>query len=522
MKQNTRKNLSTGIYVRVSTEEQVQEGFSIRAQTEKLKSYALLKNWDIFDIYSDEGISGKNIVDRPAINRLIGDIESGKVNNVLVFKVDRLTRSTRNLLELVELFEDCNCAFNSLTESIDTDTPSGRMFLKIIGIFAEFERENLASRLTLGFERKVKEGYTLANCHVSYGYCKEKGQRLQKVHIEEAKIVKEIFSMFVDKNISMTGIAKNLNDRKVPTKTKNSSWKPAIIKQILCNTTYIGKVRYSLADKSRYFEADGQHEGIISDEMFRLAQEKIKNMPNVSRTKKPKESNYFCGLLVCGVCGGKFTTKNSGKKNGEEQGRTRAYICGKKTYFNDNTSCRSPQINHEKMERAFIEYIQNINDITESASIDLESNVKNTELEILQSIVDCEKKLSNLQDKKRKIMELFVKGELEFDEYKNMLRMLNEELDTAETELQSKKAELPTIMEIPEVLPEDIVTNIRENWEHLSNQEKMIFLQRFVKNITITVEKENFSSNRVRIDRIEFNTGTPIEKGKTDLRRSLR
>ena len=133
MKESTRKNLSTGIYVRVSTDEQAQEGYSIRAQTEKLKSYALLKDWDIFDIYSDEGISGKNIVDRPAINRLIDDIESGKVNNVLVFKVDRLRRSTRNLLELVELFEDCDCAFNSLTESIDTDTPSGRMFLKSSG-----------------------------------------------------------------------------------------------------------------------------------------------------------------------------------------------------------------------------------------------------------------------------------------------------------------------------------------------------------------------------------------------------
>ena len=161
MKTTTRTaSLKTAIYVRVSTDEQAQEGFSIRAQIDKLKTYALLKDWEIFDIYADEGISGKNIVDRPAINRLIDDINDGKVNNVLVFKVDRLTRSTKNLLELVELFEAKDCAFNSLTESIDTQTPSGRMFLKIIGIFAEFERENLASRLKLGLERKVKEGFT--------------------------------------------------------------------------------------------------------------------------------------------------------------------------------------------------------------------------------------------------------------------------------------------------------------------------------------------------------------------------
>lgn len=112
----TATTLRTGIYVRVSTEEQAQEGFSIRAQIEKLKAYALLKDWEIFDIYVDEGISGKNIVDRPEINRLIDDINDTKVNNVLVFKVDRLTRSTKNLLELMELFEEYNCAFNSLTE----------------------------------------------------------------------------------------------------------------------------------------------------------------------------------------------------------------------------------------------------------------------------------------------------------------------------------------------------------------------------------------------------------------------
>ena len=89
MAKTANRILRTAIYVRVSTEEQAQEGFSIRGQTEKLKSYALLKDWDIFDIYSDDGVSGKNIVDRPAINRLINDIKNGKVNNVVVFKVVR-------------------------------------------------------------------------------------------------------------------------------------------------------------------------------------------------------------------------------------------------------------------------------------------------------------------------------------------------------------------------------------------------------------------------------------------------
>ena len=502
MKESTRRNLSTAIYVRVSTEEQAQEGYSIRGQTEKLKSYALLKEWDIFDIYADEGISGKNIVDRPAINRLIADIESGKVNNVLVFKVDRLTRSTKNLLELVELFEDCNCAFNSLTESIDTETPSGRMFLKIIGIFAEFERENLISRLKLGFERKVKEGYTLATNIITYGYTREKGQKIQTIHPDEAKIVKEIFSMYLDKNYSLNKIAKILNERKIPTKMNASSWEGTTIKTILINPTYIGKVRYSTGDEDRYFEADGQHEPIISDEMFYLVEEKIRNTPQILKTKRPKEASYFCGILKCSICKNRFSTHNYKTSTGDKT----AYRCFTRKSCSTE-QCGSPDISHEKMERAFIEYIQNINDITEDRTADLNKATENAEQELLSSIVGYEKKLSKLQGRKKQVMEQYVQTVIEFDEYKSMIKMLNENYEVLEKELQRLKMELTTQTKIPEVLPEDIITNIRENWEHLSDSEKAIFLQRFIKNIMITVEKERRNWSIVRIDSIEFRSG---------------
>lgn len=507
MREKARKSFSTGIYVRVSTEEQAQEGFSIRAQIEKLKSYALLKDWDIFDIYADEGISGKNIVDRPAINRLIGDIESGKVNNVLVFKVDRLTRSTKNLLELVELFEDCSCSFNSLTESIDTETPSGRMFLKIIGIFAEFERENLATRLRLGFERKVKEGYTLASKYISYGYIRKKGERIQIIHPEEATIVREIFSMYVDKNMAMHRIARALNERKVPTKM-NAKWDGTAIKTLLTNPTYIGKVRYSVTDEDRYFEADGQHERIISDELFYLAQERIQNISRKAWTKHPREESYFCGFLICGRCKSKYTTHNYSytTENGEKQYKT-SYRCGKRLYNTGEPPCQSPSISHVKMERAFVEYIQNINDITEESNVNPAEINKKAEQKLLQAIVACEKKLSKLHDRKKQVMEQYVKGTLEFNEYKSMIRVFNEQSEALESELQSKKAELEVAAETPDILPEDIVADIKLNWEHLNNCERMIFLQRFVKSITISVKKTNKTTSVVKIDRIEFYAG---------------
>ena len=506
MKESTRKSLSTAIYVRVSTEEQAQEGYSIRGQTEKLKAYAMLKEWDIFDIYADEGISGKNIVYRPAINRLIDDVESGKVNNVLVFKVDRLTRSTKNLLELTELFEECNCNFNSLTESIDTETPSGRMFLKIIGIFAEFERENLASRLKLGFERKVKEGYTLAGNTISYGYTRKKGQKVQTIDPNEANIVRDIFTMFVRKNSPITRIARILNERKVPTK-ENTTWQTTGLKRIIMNPVYIGKVRYSTKDDDNYFEADGHHEPIISNELFYLAQEKIKNNARAKRTKHPKENNYFCGFLICEKCNSKYTTHNySYESNGGEKRHKTSYKCSSKASA-DVVRCENYGISHAKMEIAFCEYIKKIRNITEYRTGSTEEKAKNAQQEMLKNIVDCEKRMNDLQIRKNHVMQRLVQGGIEFDEYKNIVGAFNENYNILENDLQIKKAELASVTQTPAISPEDIIKNIKENWEELSNSERMIFLQRFIKKISITVERINGNTNTVKINDIEFHTG---------------
>ena len=161
--------MQTAIYCRVSTEEQATEGFSIHAQKDKLTKYAESNDWDIVDYYVDDGISGKNLTDRKEVSRLIEDVKKGKINNVLIYKLDRLTRSVKDLIYLIELFDSHNCTFNSQTEKIDTSNAVGRMFVKIIGIFAEFERENLAERVTFGYEQKTKEGnYT--NCNGVFGY----------------------------------------------------------------------------------------------------------------------------------------------------------------------------------------------------------------------------------------------------------------------------------------------------------------------------------------------------------------
>ncbi len=349
----------TGIYARVSTEEQAREGFSIRAQEEKLRSYAAVKDWPLFDVYLDEGISGKNVEDRPALQRLLHDIDAGKVENVLVFKVDRLTRSTKNLIELVEFFHAHKCGFNSLTESIDTASATGRMFLKIIGIFAEFERENLIERVRFGLARKVEEGYSLCAYTASYGYTRPKGQKVQTIVPEEAAVVREIFDCFLDRDFACHKIAAMLNSRQVPAK-RGGLWTAKTVRLILENPNYIGKVRHRCHDAARYVEFDGLHAPILEETRFLQAREKLRRDRKLERTKRADESAYFARIAVCAACGSRLTPKmNYGRKK-PDGSRTiyRAYRCIQSTKGNCAFSCT-----HRALEAAFESFLEGLSDL---------------------------------------------------------------------------------------------------------------------------------------------------------------
>lgn len=321
--------LNTGIYIRVSTEEQAKFGYSINAQKEKLTNYALIKEWQIYDIYIDEGLSGKDL-NRPMIIKLLKDIKENKVNNVLVFKIDRLTRSTKDLITLIEFFQKKHCEFNSLTESIDTSSPTGRMFIKIIGLFAEFERETIAERIKLGLERKVKEGYSICSSTVSYGYKKEKGNNIQKIDEKESFIVKKIYKDYL-KGKTIKEIKNDLINHNIKTK-KNRNWTNKTVKDILMNPNYIGNVRYGINNKN-YFEKEGKHEAIISKEDYITVNNLLKEE---LRTKKDA---YYSNKLIC-MCNKKLSTKRIYVNN-------KCYI----NYICRNLNCSFKMISHIKLDK---------------------------------------------------------------------------------------------------------------------------------------------------------------------------
>lgn len=487
--------VNTGIYVRVSTEEQAQEGYSIRAQEQKLKDYARIKDWGVYNIYADEGISGKNIVERPAINSLIEDIKNGKVNNVLVFKIDRLTRNTADLITLINLFNEYDCAFNSLSESIDTKTASGRMFVKIIGIFAEFERENIIERTKIGFERKVREGYTLATRVPSYGYDRKIGEKVQTINEAEAIIVREVFDMFTNQHLSFLEISDILNERKIPTK-ENAVWHSRTIKNMLTNCNYIGKVRYATKDEKRHFETEGVHEPIISQELYEKTQNLIKKIKTKSYTKRPKEENYFSGVLFCSKCGGRLVTHGSYRKNdkGEMIG-SNSYRCS--NYIKH--TCNASNVSHNRVERAFINYINNIEDFTVIDEIEIEEkeNLNNQKLNTLY------KQKDTLEHRENEILNLYISGTMDFEHFTEIKNPLEQEKMRILSEIQElENSQIEDEQE--QIIKADIIKNIKENWELLTDLEKRQFIVQFIDKIIVDGIKINQRSTAVKILDVKF------------------
>ena len=475
--------MQTAIYCRVSTEEQATEGFSIHAQKDKLTKYAIINDWDIVDYYVDDGISGKNLTERPEVTRLIEDVKKGKIKNVLIYKLDRLTRSVKDLIYLIELFDKNNCTFNSQTEKIDTSNAVGRMFVKIIGIFAEFERENLAERVTLGYEQKTREGnYT--NCNGVFGYDYIVGKGKLKLNKNEAGYVRKIYNWYLEGE-SMLKIAKKLKDLNVPTK-RGGHWNQSTIYSILTNPLYIGNVRYGVGRKNG-FEVSGKNIiPIINEELFNNVNNLMKKRKKFQTRKYSSDDTYYLSVLKCSLCGSKYYARQqlqSGKK----------YITYQCNGHNNN-SCNAPGFSHKKIENAFINYLDNIKDLEFDKNI-----LKKEKTDINNSTSELKEQINKLNNKKKETIKLFATDEIDYNAFNEIKNVIDEKIEVLNNELNSfNKDNNQEDLTNVEVIKE-IVINLKNNFLHLNNHEKKMFLERFIKEIK--VRKDN---NDVIIEEVIF------------------
>ncbi len=280
-------------YIRVSTLEQAKDGYSIQAQKEKIKAYAFAKGIDLTQLYVDDGYSGSNL-NRPAINEMINNLD--KINCVLVYKLDRLSRSQKEVLYLVEdVFLMNGIDFISINETFDTSTSYGRAMIGMLAVFSQLERENIIQRSKFGKEQRAREGY-FSGGNPPLGYNYENGYL--SIDNVEAEIIKKIYNLY-SKGHGYNSICNQLRNSSIVGK-KGGSFTPSKINKMLTNPTYKGFISYN---DNLY---KGKHKPIIEPSTYDKVQSIIehkKSMAGYSYTKN--DSLMYSGLLQCGLCGSK-------------------------------------------------------------------------------------------------------------------------------------------------------------------------------------------------------------------------
>lgn len=193
--------MKAAIYIRVSTEDQAKEGYSLEVQREYLESFTKREGLELFKVYQDDGISGYS-AERPALKELLKAAKEKKFDLVLVYKIDRFSRNLKDLLNLVDELSFSGIGFKSATEPFDTTTSAGKLMFQQLGSFAEFERNRIAERVFPGMVKGVQRGNWQGARYAPYGYKYNKEKKLLEIGEEESKVVKLIYTMFLcDKSI---------------------------------------------------------------------------------------------------------------------------------------------------------------------------------------------------------------------------------------------------------------------------------------------------------------------------------
>lgn len=286
------------LYARVSTQEQAEHGYSITEQTERLKSYCDALQWTDYTVYTDAGFSGSNTA-RPGLQSLISDIHAGKIKRVLVYKLDRLSRSQRDTLALIEdEFLSNGVGFISLSENFDTSTPFGRASIGILAVFAQLEREQIKERLKIGLEARAKAGKYCGAGLPPLGYVYKNGELI--INKAQADYVRLIFDLYTSGH-GLTEILHILEKNNYPHKLNYVA-----LKKVLRSRLYVGDIKFN----KKWYK--GNHKAIIKEEQWNHAQALLKERSEQitkGNAEHGQPMSYLGGLMRCARCGNKYYLK---------------------------------------------------------------------------------------------------------------------------------------------------------------------------------------------------------------------
>ena len=353
-----KQKIRCAIYTRKSCEEGLEQEFNSldaqRASAENYISSQAHEGWVLVnDYYDDGGFSGGNL-ERPALQRLFQDIREDKIDCIIVYKIDRLTRSLLDFSKIIQLLDEHNVSFVSVTQSFNTANSMGRLMLNVLLSFAQYERELTSERIKDKLEASCKRGMWMGG-NIPLGY--DAKDRKLLINEKEAKIVRILFQNFAE-TASVTETARELNNLGFTTKTwisnngklhKGKRFNKSNVRRILNNHLYIGKVKH----KDKLF--DGMHKPIIDDQTWQKTRELLSTnnkiqLPSSRVTTAP----LLKGIMNCGICGSKMTPTYTTKQGK----RYRYYICQSK-HKGNNDLCKVGRISASETENLVTDQVLN-------------------------------------------------------------------------------------------------------------------------------------------------------------------
>lgn len=503
-------------YCRVSTEKEAQID-SLEKQIEFFNEFTKKNGYELYKLYADEGISGKQIKHRKQFQQMMIDAKAKKFDKVVVKDVSRFARNTVDLLQSVRELKSYGVQVDFLNNG-EVMEGGSEFILTILGAMAQQESANMSKRVKFGKDITAKKGRVP---NLVFGYDKIPDERYTlKINEEEAKIVKEIFESYVYKGIGTTKIAWNLNDRGIRTKKAKSKWVQTSIVRMLKNPIYTGRVTNKKSEvtdfitgtrkelpEEEWIVVERPEMRIISDELFNRAQELLEQRSNEFKlnNKREKTEYVFSTLIYCKHCGYSFRRiKRKYTVDGPEYIR---WVCSGRNSMGVNHCPNTTVIDEEELLNAIKIYLKSIiknkKDFMKAVEKEFEKITKLRENNE-RSEESLLKEIEKVTVKKQKYMEMFQNEIINIQELKQYTNPLNEDIARLERELKLITSEIKE----KDVLEKELNKTIKTVDDILNNQ---TITNAMLKTIIDVIEVDSDSNVEVRLKLLnEIGTNEPV------------
>ena len=473
---NEKKKLC-GIYMRVSTEDQAREGFSLPEQKERLEAYCKFNGYKIVEYYTDAGISAKTGNHRPEYDRMLEDGKQGKINMIIALKLDRITRSTRDWETLMDYLEKNNINIAFVNDDINTTTANGKMVSRIMMSISQNEIERTSERTIIGLEGAIKQGHIPARAPLGYKHIDKKlvPDPLTK------DIIIRIYNLYFE-GLTYNSIAKLFNKEKVCGKT---NWKDTSILKIITNVIYKGDyIQGKTTRNPRYFP--DVVEPIVSKELWDSCQvQKKKNQRNYMRS----QTYIFLQKLKCPKCGRILAGGASHKIKAD-----------KWYYYYRCEKCRGNIREHE-IEDSIKELLSDI--------FEYDSVVNEFFLPVLQNKIhnpkeDFEKEITNLNNKKVRIRKAYIDELFTEEEYKEETNIIENKIKDLQKKILENEQVSKLNLSVDDILVKrdmDFINSIKlpilynafvDSWDGLDREEKAEIVMKYIDDIELELVNNKY------------------------------